>query len=437
MVMGLLSERAVAEVKQDAEKDFSWLRDLKVTSIQDLGIFYDVVPSEDAPAYVESIREGKITVANEVIYLRKGYEQTSLYSSREWLMKFGEYGEYPVITFSFDSQTQTIMSPKLDGDLRALGLLGSSDELGSLWLKMPSLRGYAMNVSLAFPLYFKASGPSMSDATYYFRFRVDRNLKSKLQLMVALRGEAGTPAPLAKENRLFRPENFETLVESKSFVDCQASAAFSSVPSVKDQVYCRVVIPSLGTIHEELNSVENMLRKTEFKDPLLGVFQRLVGADGVQQLLEGKKNLLKPGGNPANEFQRMIQWLLSLAGCKVIELGDTRYGTISRQDKSEIGDIDILAQDLESPTTYAIQCTISPPESRKIDVIANIANELRRAGLLVEPLIFVRDYAGEVKKNTRKVRVADLEDFRKAIQLLSVGNTAEAKKVLLSGRFIG
>lgn len=104
---------------------------------------------------------------------------------------------------------------------------------------------------------------------------------------------------------------------------------------------------------------------------------------------------------PDVKFQRLIAWILSILGFKTIELGDTKYKVVRRRNGVDIGDVDILAQDIENKRTYAIACMLTPSANEKIDKLANIVERLRREGVKIEPLIFVNERASQAKSNNR------------------------------------
>jgi len=116
---------------------------------------------------------------------------------------------------------------------------------------------------------------------------------------------------------------------------------------------------------------------------------------------------------------------------KVVEIGDTLFGTVKRENGSSVGDIDIIAQDFQTAKLYVIQCSISS-EMSDISSSVNITHQLRRSGFQVEPLIIVRDFAiPEIKNNKSRVRVIDKEDLTKIVQALKIENINEAKRILL------
>jgi microsomal dipeptidase-like Zn-dependent dipeptidase len=201
------------------------------------------------------------------------------------------------------------------------------------------------------------------------------------------------------------------------------------LPSLDDEIYFRI-ISELGVFTDEHETVRNLIKK-EFKEEFLNLYTQFMSINKFKETLQGKARILRKDRiKPDLEFQRAVSHMLSLVGYKIVELGDTFFGTIKRSDGSHLGDVDVIAQDTETRRMYAIQCTISPPNNRKIDVIANIANELRMRGLPIEPLIFVRDFATEVKKNTRRVKVIDIEDLLNILKQLRTENVKEAKRIL-------
>ena len=83
---------------------------------------------------------------------------------------------------------------------------------------------------------------------------------------------------------------------------------------------------------------------------------------------------------------------------------------------------------------YVIDVTLRVPKSNKIDNIANLQYALQRKGVFVEPIVITSDYAGETKKNIRKVKVRDREDLENIINQIRAGYVKEAKMILTEGK---
>ena len=128
-------------------------------------------------------------------------------------------------------------------------------------------------------------------------------------------------------------------------------------------------------------------------------------------------------------------YLLSLIGFRSIELGDVRnqeYRVVKERGGVHIGDVDIIAQDIDTKTVYVIDCKLTPPESKHIDAIANIVRSLSRKGIEVESLIVVGNFATESKRNVQRVKIVDREDLLNVIEHLRKGDIKQAKQIITS-----
>ncbi|MDI6799001.1 MAG: hypothetical protein QMD12_03370 [Candidatus Aenigmarchaeota archaeon] len=429
MVIGLLSRRSVDDMRKETEHDYSFLRSLKIGEIEKLGVFYDVAEAQYTPTYIGDMETGRITLANQPIYLREGYDRHSLYSDPR-IIRFGEYREYPHINYEFYSRDSPIISEELRNRILSLGFLYGIDELSLQWLKI-SVTAFTINSIIVMPLYFNVIDSLVqSEGEFCIKYKAHKILRPKLKVLLALRKYQGENRYLTIENKFFNPEDISSHDVNEDFSICEARYTFKALPSLDDEVYFRM-ISELGVLSHERRIVKELMKRAEFKEEFLNFFTKFIDRDRLRDILQGKEYLSKSKIDPAIEFQRAISSLLSLMDFKNIELGDTRHGTIKRSDGSHVGDVDVIAQDVETKRMYAIQCTISPPDDRKIDVIANITSELRVRGVPVEPLIFVRDFATQVKKNVRRVRVIDLEDLLHVLKLLQEENIKEAKRMLI------
>lgn len=429
-LIAFLSRKNIEDIKKETEHDYSYLRNLNVTKIQQLAVLYDVLDAKNLPHYIEQMQDGMITLVNQPVHLREGYERAQVYS-RPKIVKFGEYSEYPFISYEFYSHEIARISDNIRNRLLSLGLLNTLDELGLQWLKIPELEGYSINVIIVLPLYFNVIDSFIQKSEeFYIKFKAHKNLQSKLGILFALRKHVGENRYLTIENNFFNSDDIPCHKLNEDFLICEAKYAFKALPNLNDEAYFRIV-SELGVLSDDRRTIRNLMKRVEFKEEFLNLFTKFMNIDNLKEMLQGKNHLLKGKKAPDLEFQRAISFLLSLMNFKSAELGDTKHGIIKRSDGSHIGDVDIIAQDIDTRKMYGIQCTISPPDSRKIDVIANIANELRMHGVPIEPLMFVRDFATEVKKNVRRVNVIDIEDLLNVIQKLQEENVEKAKRLII------
>ncbi|MEM0171738.1 MAG: hypothetical protein QXV57_04180 [Thermoproteota archaeon] len=93
-------------------------------------------------------------------------------------------------------------------------------------------------------------------------------------------------------------------------------------------------------------------------------------------------------------------------------------------------EIDMPICDPEMKKMYIVDLTLRAPKDEKIDDITNLQLSLQRRGVLVEPMIITKDYAGETKKNVQHVRILDYEDLQSIINKMRTGNIQEIKKIV-------
>jgi hypothetical protein len=426
MSIAFLSRKVEDEIKKEVDKDYLFLRKLKIPHVDNLGIFYDVANAENTPKYIEEMQKGRITLGHQIVNLRKGYEKTDLIEGSR-IIRWGEFSEYPFLNYEFNGDGITV-GIELQEKLLSLGICYGINEIGLQWLKIPQIEGYGINAIVVLPLYFNVTELYLEKAKEFcIKFRAHINLQPKLKVLLALRKRVKNTW-VTIENKLFTSDEFSSQTLN-DFSLSEVRYTFETLPSLEDEVYCRI-ITDLGVLFEDYWGIKDFT-KIEFKEPFLNFFGKFININKFKEVLQGRETISQKKITPDLEFQKTIGYLLSQLGFRIMELGDTRYKTIKRLNGSDIGDVDIIAQDIETKKLYTVQCTIAPPDSRKIDVIANIAIELRMQEVFAEPIIFVRDFATEVKKNSRRVKVVDKEDLLTIISLLQLENIGEAKRKLL------
>jgi hypothetical protein len=427
MTIAFSSMKEKSEIEKEADKDFSMLKELKVNEIEELGIFNEVFVPENFPYFVERMEKGEITLNHQSILLRQGYESHGITNSPR-IIPFEDYGRYPVTNYELYGSSIEIPR-ELSEKLESLGLLHGIDEISSIWLKMRYITGYGINAIIILPIYFNLKTFELSGNEFSLSLKVHKCLYPKLEAILALR-ERFNEASRAVENKLIKSNEFSCLPANSEFLECKVKYKFNTFLNLENEICFCIRSSKLGVLSYERKLVKDIVKKIEFKEPFMNFLTKFITLETIENLLEGKQQLLKKK-DPSTEFQRLVSYLLSLLNMKVVEIGDTLFGTVKRENGSSVGDIDIIAQDFQTAKLYVIQCSISS-EMSDISSSVNITHQLRRSGFQVEPLIIVRDFAiPEIKNNKSRVRVIDKEDLTKIVQALKMENINEAKRILL------
>ncbi|AMM53492.1 hypothetical protein [Pyrococcus kukulkanii] len=372
---------------------------------------------------------------NNVIELDNGKGEKGYFYLGSDTIRFGEYGEYPVISYSGGKSSIPNVNRDIEDKLLLLGFLEGLEEISRIWLKMPRIQGYAVNWIIVIPIYLNILEEKIVGGNeLHVKFKVHKSLKQTLNMTIALRREIeGSWTPI--ENARFSAEHFSCRESADdSFLICEVKYPFNVLPNHKDRVYWAISNP-LGILsYNSYNGVEvsQLIGKKDLGDTFLNTFTQFISLDDLKEILEGKKSKeLRP--SPSEDFQRAVVYLLSLIGFRTVELGDVRnqeYRVVKERSGVHIGDVDIIAEDIDTKTLYVIDCKLNPPEARDIDVIANIAKSLREKGIMVEPLIIVGNSATESKENVRRVKIIDQDDLLKVIQNVRRGNIKQAKELI-------
>jgi hypothetical protein len=428
MIVALASMKGKDDIKKEAEKDFSLLKELGVNEIRELGIFNDVLSKDDFLSFIDEMEKGRVTLNHQSIFLREGYGAWYIIEAPR-VFRRGELADWPSV--EYDLSGSPIEIPRdLDEKLESLGLLGGIDEVATIWLRVSTVRNYALNAMIVLPIYFKLEAFEASNNGLSLSFKVHRSLAPKLEVLLALR-EKCENAFRAIENKLIKFNEFQSSLTDSEFLRCEVRHKFKAFLNLKDEVYFCVRSGKLGLLHKDRVFFEDLLRRAEFKDPFINLLTKFISMDKIEKILQSEELLLEKKDASAN-FERLACYLLSLLGMRVIEMGDTRFRVVKEENGSSLGDIDIVAQDPRDGRLHVVQCTTGATVMDKISVLANVSDRLRRKGLQVEPLLMVKvRVAPEVKRNELRIRVVDREDLVRVIRALSVENIDEAKRILL------
>jgi hypothetical protein len=202
---------------------------------------------------------------------------------------------------------------------------------------------------------------------------------------------------------------------------------FEHALNVEDEVIFRFVTPA-GILHHDRKFVKELARKQIPSLPA-GLLGQFVDLEQFRALIFGEKELGGHFGKRTDlAFQHCVAWLFSSLGLSIFELEGTSWKEFT--ERGTRIEIDMLAYDFHTGRSYIIDCTIHPPDRTKIDNIANAQTYMLRRGILVEPLIVVREPATETKKNERKVKVLDRDDLSRILDLLRANQIGDAKRVI-------
>lgn len=423
MMTGFLSMKDEELLRDQITKEYEQLERLGVTRLEKLLITYDIREATDFLQVVQNILSGSITLRGQVITLgenvRGSIEEYSHLLSQD---------NFPKISFiaSVDGIVAKGRLSTIEESLMSFGYR-SIDELGLQWLMLPDLRAYTFSVIIDIPIYFIPLSLSLDGNEIRFNAISHKSFVNKLRLRLTLKKLFAGKAHVPVEN--YAPR-FQATSSSDDVVTVTITQPLESALNHEDIVEV-VVTSRLGILCEKSEKVTNLLQKEVVVGDFPKLITQFIGLDGLEALLKGEKQAgdAIPTRKPELSFQRAVAWFLSILGFQVVELEGTRYKEMIDIDGTR-RETDMLAFDPETKKMYVIDVTLRAPKSDKIDDIANLQYALQRKGVFVEPIVITSDYAGETKKNIRKVKVRDREDLENIINQIRAGYVKEAKMIL-------
>lgn len=427
-ITGFLSYDNPDNVRRELEEEYGVLSDLGVTSMNDVLILYEVTNANELPRVVDELNSGKIAISNQVIGLRALSGQVRVEDSVRFLYR--DLYEYPGISLEWYSQKTVVELKKVNDVEEQLKSYGyaSLDELCVQWLKMPC-RSYSLEATIAVPIYLANTkiGYDSKRNVIQFRTKLHRSLASKLKLVIALaERKDDTFIPVENIIKGFRELNAQK-VFPQDFVIVNLDFKFRKSPRREDVIRYRIM-SKLGILESGEVAIDKLLPKAP--DNLSKLFTMFIDFDTMWKIIIGEESVGEHIGRRQElSFQRAIAWFFTLLGFRVIEFEGTKFKTFEEVDGTR-REVDIIMFDDLSKRLYIADCSIRAPEPKKIDDIANARESLLRVNVYTEPLIIVREYAQETKRNVRRVRVLDREDLEKALNYLRQGNIAEARRAI-------
>lgn len=416
---------AESEVKQRYES----LRSLGVADIEDLILLFDTWPAEHFSSLLQELRNGELRIGNQNVRLRGGFDDFSIKQKSTYAERKGEYREFPIVSINQGAQKtphQIGNFKKVENKLEPLGMK-NFDEIGRQWLGMePTTLG--LNSTILFPLYFNLINMGIEDRNLDFNLKIHKGLIDNLGALICLRSRIDGKMTTIENERI---NNMPRQSSDGDFLFSEINYEFETYPREEDELLFRLT-SNLGILLEEKTEVSNLLPKLP-ENPFLGLTTRFIEIDELEKGLREGKMKGKPNFNVSRAFERAVSWLLSIVGMKVVEVGDTRYGVLRREDKFEKGEADILAHDRNSEKTYVVDCTVKPPASDKVDKLGNLASSLRERGITsIEPMFFVMEDARESRTNVRNITVIEGNTIAKILEKLREDDVEEARRLSLN-----
>jgi len=425
MLTGFLSAKDVDSIRNVVQQEYNQLEKLGVTKLRRLLLTFDVKDATEFLEVVKNILSGSIEIRGQVIKL--GEEIDGYIQAHSNLISQEPY-DFPRISFiaSGKSKVKTKDLSKVEEELKSLGYT-SLDELGLQWLMLPSLKSFTVDAILDIPIYFLPLSLNLEENTVRFSGICHKSLAPKLRVRLTLKKKYAGRDYVPVENYSLGLHMTPT---SNDFGTATAYQILSSTLSGDDLVEC-VVASKIGIVGWTRRTVEGLLPKETLISDFPELVKQFVNLDEIEALLLGDKQVGGELRKPQLSFQRSVAWLLSMLGFQVIELEGTKYNEIEEINGTR-REIDMLMFDSKTKKMFVIDLTLRVPKDEKIDDVANLQNSLQRRGLFVEPMIIVRDYASETKKNRRHVKIIDREDLQNIVNKLRMGNIEEAKKIIVT-----
>jgi len=424
MLSGFLSAKDVNSIRDVVQQEYNQLEKLGVTRLEGLLLTFDVKEAREFLEVVKNILSGSIVIRGQLIKLGEKIQAKTY--THSYLISQEPY-DFPRIGFTAEPKISKVDSKdlsKVEEELKALGYT-SLDELGLQWLMLPNFRSFTFNVVVDIPIYFLPFSLSLEGNTVRFSGICHKSLAPKLKVRLTLKKKYAGRIYVPVENYLLRLYMTPT---PNDLGTATAAQKLSSTLSKDDFVEC-IVASKIGILGEMRGTIDELLRREVPISDFPRLVSQFVNLDEIEALLLGDKQVGGELRKPQLSFQRAVAWLLSMLGFQVIELEGTKYNEI-RETNETRREIDMLAFDPEAKKMFVIDLTLRVPKDEKIDDVANLQISLQRRGLFVEPMIVVRDYARETKRNRRRVRIIDREDLQNIVSKIRSGNIQEARKVI-------
>lgn len=426
-----LTVRDEKSVSLEYKADMESLEELGITKIAKIKVLEEVSKAHVLPRLVDQMLTGTLTIGNYLVKLSEGYDKAKTVDNERYTIKCGEYEEYDILgyyIFSRETVRRLFYKYDLEDEFTSSGL--SVDEFAKRWLGVASISSESINVIFRLPVYIRLLEVKyLGGRKVVLPIKAHKSLIEKFNLLIILKRYDHTHSTWVPLETLSKKLNSFSYKEENQFAYIDAYHEFQVIPNENDLVDVKIFNKDIGVVIEHSPLIRNVFPYKIFKNSFLQASTRFVNLEELQEYFI--KPVSKVGSSKAsNAFERAVTWLLSLLGFKVMEIGDLGLGVI-REDKYERGEADILAQDMSNEKTYVISCSLKPPRPEKVDKIANTAGYLRERGIMVEPLMFISESAGEVKRNIRRVKVLDLDDLTKVFSLLRSERYEEAKRAII------
>jgi hypothetical protein len=409
--------------QDDVIQEQSSLRNrLGVVDLKRLKLLMNTAPAGDIGTILESISLGYMKLGSFQVRLRrtKGEElrQQRLFGD-QFAIKRGEYGEYPIGVCS--TSTEGNMDSFLQNvglDPSHLGLPATNDIMSSM-LEIDGSH-YSSDLFVVLPIYLKLLP---------FEYVPPKGIRIKAKTHKSLLGRV-TINVLRKnqkeqliERKSLKPEEYQS-VEQEDIVYSDASISFGALDPA-DLVTAELYLSDIGVMDRRKESVSALApgRPASLLADAFGLFEAWRNLPDFLTKPTGKKQ--------SEEFEIAVGWLLELVGMQVI-----RPSSLEQSDRilddHDVGSLDLLVIDpVPSPgRLFVVDCTIRPPNGKKVDNIQNTAQCVsRRLQRPVKPVVFVAVQAQACKTEFRdtSVKILDSDDISLMIESIRTGNVERVK----------
>ena len=427
ILTGFLSMKDREEIERKVRQEYAQLEKLGVTGLEQLLITHEVFEATRFLEIINYLRLGRVSIRGQLIELGENLK-CSIETYSHPPLRSEEPYDFPRISFVL-SGTKKWRDEELYGAEEALKGFGyySIDELGPQWLMLPQVRAYGFNAIIDIPIYFLPLSLNLDGNVVIFRAISHKVLPPKIKIRLALRKPSvkGEYPPI-EENYLI-----ECPTPAEEIGEITMKQPLESSLSKDDIISCIVRNERLGILGEKEEKVEYLLSKEVSIADFPKLVTCFINLDALEKMLSGEEKVGGEIKRPDLSFQRAVVWLLSMLGFQAVELEGTKYKEMKEVDGTR-REIDVLAFDSDSKTMYIIGVTVGVPKIEEIDRITNLQLSLHRRGIFVKPMIISKDYASEVKRNIRGVKVIDAEEIRRILNEIRMGRLQEAKR-LISG----
>lgn len=405
---------------------------------RDVGVFFGSMDFSDWPKLQESIESGKMKVGPRSLKLESAKEDllSQLCSNSAATFRYPQVFHFPRIScqVSYDSK-----NPLQYLGYRFSGLVLDRKELLRSSMGLEDDNPY-YGLVIELPIYANITGSAVKETKrVLFNMTIHPVLLRHISLAIL---QVTNPHQHYSSARHVKSVPTEKLKRKSKggFLHCQAGYDIDHHDMVRsDMVEARLSM-ELGRISTGSVYLKEFLPlpsppEGEKPSPLtvLSIFE---GWSLIEQMLGLDLRDVPLARSMDDAFLLGATWILETIGLQTYQFELSKAKLVLGRIKSAeeggerfaSGDVDILAYDREEETYYSIDCTMTPPDPKKADLITNISEAIEnRCGVHCKPMIMVCSCATNAKQSIQSCAILDHVDISSLLAQILEGRLEEAR----------